>query len=86
MAHLDQIFPLSLVEIDFRPQQQSLAFMPGITFRCTSFEIINDNVVEQRQESMLVRIENTDGQITIGTPDIVIITIEDDDSKWHDSI
>ena len=81
MAHQDQTFPLSLAENDFRPEQQLLTFMPGTTFRCTSLEIINDDVVEERQESMLVRIGNTDGKITIGTPDIVLITIEDDDSK-----
>ena len=60
-------------------------FMPGTTSRCISFMIINDSVVEERQESMIIRISST--QITVGTgSDIVFLTIEDDDSKWYISI
>ena len=58
--------------------------MPGTSSRCTIIEIINDDVVEQRQESMLVRISNIDEGITVdNNRDIVFVTIEDDDSMWH---
>ena len=69
-----------LAEIDFSPQRQALMFTPGTTSRCISFMIINDSVVEERQESMIIRISST--QITVDTgADILVLTIEDDDSK-----
>ena len=68
-----------LAEIDFSPQRQFLTFMPGITSRCTSFMIINDSVVEER-EALIIRISGT-GISVDGVSDIVILTIEDDDSK-----
>ena len=59
--------------------------MPGTTSRCISFMIINDSVVEVRQESMIIRISSR--EITIDTAsDIVFLTIEDDDSKWYISV
>jgi hypothetical protein len=77
---IDAYFPL-LAEVDFSPQQQSLIFMPGTTSRCTSFTIINDSVVEQR-ESMIIRISSTQIRID-GVSDIVFLNIEDDDSKTY---
>ena len=71
--------------MDFRAPQQPLTFTTGTTSRCMSIVIINDNVVEQRQETMIVRITNPDGRISVpisGGMDIVVIDIEDDDSKW----
>ena len=53
--------------------------MPGITSRCTSFMIINDSIVEER-EALIIRISGT-GISVDGVSDIVILTIEDDDSK-----
>lgn len=68
-----------LAEVDFSPQRQSLTFMSGITSRCTSFMIINDSVVEE-SESMIIRINST-GITVDGVSNIVILSIEDDDSK-----
>lgn len=67
-------------EIDFSPQRQTLTFMPGTTSRCISFAIINDSVVEQRQESMIIRISSTQINVDPGS-DIVSLTVEDDDSE-----
>ena len=50
--------------------------------RCVSFELIQDNLVENT-ESMFVRIQNDDGHITIDqtNDDIVTFSVEDSDSK-----
>ena len=68
--------------MDFRAPEQPLTFTTGTTSRCISIVIINDKVVEQRRETMIVRITNSDGRIfvPIGQTDIVTIAIEDDDS------
>ena len=54
--------------------------MPGTMSRCISFAIINDSVVEQRQESMIIRINSTQINVDPGS-DIVSLTVEDDDSE-----
>ena len=69
-----------LAEIDFSPQRQFLTFMSGTTSRCTSFMIINDSVVEER-EALIIRIISGAGISVDGVSDVVILTIEDDDSK-----
>ena len=54
--------------------------MSGTTSRCTSFMIINDSVVEER-EALIIRIISGAGISVDGVSDVVILTIEDDDSK-----
>lgn len=69
--------------VDYLLDQQNLTFTPGTASNCTSFTLIQDDLVEGNvPESILVRISNMDGLIEIGiNADLGTISIEDDDSK-----
>lgn len=70
-----------LVNIDYRPGQQTINFTNETSYQCVYFELIQDNMVEVT-ESMLIRIQNMDGRLTTDSQsDIITFSIEDSDSK-----
>lgn len=66
---------------DYRPQQKTIGFNTELETQCVSFELMQDNLVENT-ESMVVRIRNDDRRISIDqTNDIVTFSVEDSDSE-----
>ena len=82
--------PLLVNGEDFTAATRDVLFRAGETRACAQFDIINDEVEEQFEESFSVCIDSAmppdDVDITSGNFTTTTVIIQDDDSEWDPAI
>ena len=63
--------------VDYQPASGTLTFGPGQTQQLLSVNLLNDGAADSSDETFDVTLTSPTGGATLGTPDAVVITIDD---------